>query len=357
MPGARRCPGRRCLAAASGARSPGGSRPFPAARTALLAVAAGVPRSSCRSCGLGVRGDGAGGGGDRVADLATIAEHQSSSGIPSSPRWLSRGTPAARRRVHAALADALGPERGPGSWRLPPPVRAPPRPTRSSACRRRPRLGARTRRRGRTRAGRTAEPGRRRAAPAAARRRPRGAGRGPRRQARTLLAEAAATAPPPAQRLQAEHLLGHAELWGGDVASRARSSRAAEAIAGADPMAGAGALADAAMAAASWATAAADRARRARSALLGDGGDPSTRAHVLGTLVWLLVLRGQARRRSRCWTSWSSWAPPSIRARRSPARCCWPPTPASRPRSTPALARMPWAWSPRCARRARSPHR
>ena len=260
-----------------------------------------------------------------AAELATIVEHR----IEWRIRCVAAvayhdARAAARRQVHAALADALGPERG--AWHLAAAAAGPSAAAADALERLAVAAAAR-------RAHATAAAALERAArlspddDARLRRLFEGgraalvAGRGA--MARRLLAEAASTAPSPELRIQAEHLLGHAEFWGGDVrVANEIFERTSEAIAAVDPVAGAGALADATLASIVMGDCRRGLAYAERaSALLADGGDPVTRAHVLGTLVSARVLRGQGHEARRRSSSSSGWPRRSIPARRSRNRC------------------------------------
>ena len=269
-----------------------------AARTALLAVAAeGSGELAPIVQALGV--DAATLQELEDAGLAAIAGHRIEPAHPLIAAVAYHdAAPAERRRVHAALAEALGPERG--AWQLAAAAVGPD--TRAADALERLAGEAEARRAHATAAA---------ALEQAARLSPDGearlrrllaggraalvAGHGP--LARALLAEAEETAPSPDLRIQAGHMLGHAEIWGGDVRTASEIlERTAEAIAGVDPALGAGAMADASLAAAIAGEVRVALVRAERSlALLGDGGDAVARAHVLGNLIWLLILRGRAR--------------------------------------------------------------
>ena len=203
--------------------------------------------------------------------------------------------PAERRRVHAALAPALGAQRG--AWHLAAAAAGPS----AEAAEALDHVAADA-------AARRAHATAAAALERAARLSPDDDGRAQRllgagsaalfaghgAQAAALLGEAAVLAAHPALRLQAEFLRGHAEMWSGDVVKAGASlEHAAEGLAAADPTLAAGALADASMAAAATGDCreALRRAERA-AALLGDGPSDA-RASVAGVLGWALALRGQ----------------------------------------------------------------
>jgi DNA-binding CsgD family transcriptional regulator len=113
-----------------------------------------------------------------------------------------------------------------------------------------------------------------------------------------LLEDAATAAVDEALRAQAQHFRGLMLLWSGKVEQGTNLLVSeAERAAQHDPVLAGQMLAGAANgSSASTAYHRAEALAERAAALLGDGGDPTARAHVLATQGWILVLRGKTRR-------------------------------------------------------------
>jgi DNA-binding CsgD family transcriptional regulator len=113
-----------------------------------------------------------------------------------------------------------------------------------------------------------------------------------------LLEESSSVATDEVQRARGQHLRGLMLIWSGKVEQgTALLVSEAERAARHDPVLAGQMLAGAANGfTASTAYHRAEALAERAAALLGDGGDPTARAHVLATQGWILVLRGKTRR-------------------------------------------------------------